>query len=273
MAKNKLIRFAELKTFSNVIEPADGKIINWQKQFGNDNPITLELACGKGEYTLALAKLFPKQNFIGIDIKGARIWKGAKTALAEKLTNVAFLRIQIENLEKYFNTNKNSATSRHLPPPYLRRGKGVVGYKQNSQNILLTKQPSQEQPIIKGIWIIFPDPFPRQRQINKRLTSPRFLNMYKKILALGGTLNLKTDDLNLFNYSVETALSEGWKIKEVINNIYALPEMSSRTIRPGRSDPESRKKDFEILNIKTFYENQHLKAGKQIHYLKLVRSC
>ena len=227
MAKNKLKRFADLKTFSNVLEPEEARLgfetqFNWQKVFGNDNPITLELACGKGDYTLALAKLFPKRNFIGIDIKGARLWKGAKNALSEKLPNVAFLRIQIENLEKYF-----------IPLPLFERH-------------------AERRCRITEIWLTFPDPFPRKKQIKKRLTSPRFLAMYKKILQPGSMLHLKTDDLNLLNYSVETALAEGWKIKEVINNIYALP-------KPG-----------SLLAIKTFYERQHLNAGKQIHYLKIT---
>jgi len=239
MAKNKLQRFAELKTFPNVIELAEVKPgfktkLNWSERFGNNNPITLELACGKGEYTLALARLFPKRNFIGIDIKGARLWCGAKTALEEKLPNVAFLRIQIENLEHYFRL-----------PPLQRSGSGVVGHNLNSQNIPPVAKLS---PIVTTIWIVFPDPFPRKRQINKRLSSPRFLAMYKKILAPGGAIHLKTDDLNLFNYSVETALAEGWKIKETINNIYALPKLNP------------------LLAIKTFYENKHLREGKQIHY-------
>ncbi|MEK7067462.1 MAG: tRNA (guanine(46)-N(7))-methyltransferase TrmB [Patescibacteria group bacterium] len=267
MGKNKLQHFAELKTFPNVIEPADKKPINWQKLFGNNHPITLELACGKGEYALALARLFPKRNFIGIDIKGARLWRGAKTALAENLTNVAFLRIQIEDLEQYFNCDENSITARCLPPP-RRRGLGVVGYDSSPQNTFFTEPTLREPPnIVKEIWLTFPDPFPRQRQMNKRLTSPRFLAMYKNILSPGGAIHLKTDDLNLFNYSIETAIAEGWKIKEVINNIYEMPTLSFRPIRLGRSEPESRNKLDEILNIKTFYENQHLRGGKQIHYV------
>ncbi|GGI23103.1 tRNA (guanosine(46)-N7)-methyltransferase TrmB [Pedobacter mendelii] len=105
MGKDKLRRFAEIETFANVYQLEEGKPLQgkWAAQhFRNENPIVLELACGKGEYSVNLAKLFPKKNFIGIDYKGNRIWRGAKTAVEEGIDNVAFLRIQIENLLDYF---------------------------------------------------------------------------------------------------------------------------------------------------------------------------
>jgi len=105
MGKDKLRRFAEITAFDNVIELEDGKVLKgcWAKHhFNNNNPLILELGCGKGEYTVKLAQLFPEINFIGIDYKGNRIWRGAKTAIEEKISNVAFLRIQIENLLYYF---------------------------------------------------------------------------------------------------------------------------------------------------------------------------
>ena len=102
-SKNKLKRFKENETFSNVIQPTRQEVTdgfelkgNWKEHFKNNNPIVLELGCGKGEYTVGLAKKNPNKNFIGIDIKGARFWRGAKTALEEGLQNVAFLRKQIE---------------------------------------------------------------------------------------------------------------------------------------------------------------------------------
>ena len=109
MGKDKLRRFAEIATFENVIELENGKPLkgNWTKlQFKNNNPLILELGCGKGEYTVNLAKLYPEKNFIGIDYKGNRIWRGAKTAIEENIPNVAFLRIQIENLLDYFSENE-----------------------------------------------------------------------------------------------------------------------------------------------------------------------
>ena len=105
MGKDKLRRFAEVETFANVLQLEEGKPLKgqWSKEhFKNNNPVVLELACGKGEYTVNLAQLFPDKNFIGIDYKGNRIWRGAKTALEEGVDNVAFLRIQIENLLDYF---------------------------------------------------------------------------------------------------------------------------------------------------------------------------
>lgn len=105
MGKDKLRRFAEVETFKNVLQLDAGKPFkgSWARDFfKNDNPVVLELACGKGEYTVNLAQLFPNKNFIGIDYKGNRIWRGAKTALEEGVENVAFVRIQIENLLDYF---------------------------------------------------------------------------------------------------------------------------------------------------------------------------
>ncbi len=105
MGKDKLRKFREIDTFANVLQLDAGKPMRgkWAADhFGNDRPIVLELACGKGEYTVNLAKLFPERNFIGVDYKGNRIWRGAKTALEEGIANVAFLRIQIETILEYF---------------------------------------------------------------------------------------------------------------------------------------------------------------------------
>jgi tRNA (guanine-N7-)-methyltransferase len=106
LGKDKLRRFAEIETFANVYQLEEGKALkgNWASaHFKNTNPVVLELACGKGEYSVNLARLFPEKNFIGIDYKGNRIWRGAKTAIEDGINNVAFLRIQIENLLDYFN--------------------------------------------------------------------------------------------------------------------------------------------------------------------------
>lgn len=105
MGKDKLRKFAEINTFPNVYQLEEGKALkgNWAKNhFKNDNPVVLELACGKGEYSVGLAKLFPEKNFIGIDLKGNRIWRGARTGVDEGISNLAFLRIQIEDLLDYF---------------------------------------------------------------------------------------------------------------------------------------------------------------------------
>lgn len=165
MGKDKLKRFAEIDTFSNVVQLEAGKPFkgNWAgKQFKNRNPIVLELACGKGEYTVNLAKLFPNRNFIGLDYKGNRIWRGAKTAKEEGIENVAFLRIQIENILDYF-----------------------------------------EKEEVDEIWITFPDPQPQISREKKRLTFPGFLEKYKAILKPKGVIHLKTDNDGLHQYTLE----------------------------------------------------------------------
>ncbi|MDB4924894.1 tRNA (guanosine(46)-N7)-methyltransferase TrmB [Mucilaginibacter sp.] len=182
MGKDKIRRFAEIETFSNVLQLDEGKPCKgeWSKGFfKNDNPVVLELACGKGEYTVNLAVLFPDKNFIGIDYKGNRIWRGAKTALEDGVNNVAFLRIQIENLTDYFAPGE-----------------------------------------VDEIWITFPDPQPQLSREKKRLTSPRFLNKYIELLKSGGCVNLKTDNDGLYVYTADKI--QELKLKEHINtaNLY-----------------------------------------------------
>jgi tRNA (guanine-N7-)-methyltransferase len=123
MGQKKLARFEELKTFPNVLEYPSGIKNKWQDFFGNDNLITLELACGKGEYALGLGRLYQEKNFIGIDIKGNRIWKGAKTALNEGLKNIAFLRTQIDKLEDYFSAGEVNEIWITFPDPQIRFSK------------------------------------------------------------------------------------------------------------------------------------------------------
>ena len=120
MGKDKLRKFAEIETFANVYELDAGKSLKgkWSKMhFKNDAPLVLELACGKGEYTVNLAQLFPEKNFIGIDYKGNRIWRGAKTAIEESIYNVAFLRIQIEQILDYFDADEVSEIWITFPDP------------------------------------------------------------------------------------------------------------------------------------------------------------
>ena len=126
-SKNKLKRFRENETFPNVIQPTREEVIegfplkgNWQTHFNNNNPIILELGCGKGEYTIALARKNPNINYIGIDIKGARFWRGAKTALQENLSNVAFIRTQIELIDLLFNKNEVTEIWITFPDPQIK---------------------------------------------------------------------------------------------------------------------------------------------------------
>lgn len=212
MGKDKLRRFAEIDTFSNVLQLDAGKVLKgaWSKeQFKNSNPVVLELACGKGEYTVNLARLFPNKNFIGVDYKGNRIWRGAKTALEENVNNVAFLRIQIENLLDYFG-------------------------------------PAE----VDEIWITFPDPQPQLSREKKRLTSPRFLDMYKPILKAGGFVNLKTDNDGLHAYTAEKIAELNLHLDIKTEDVYHSPYAD------------------EVLSIKTYYEKKYLKVNKNINYLK-----
>lgn len=177
--------------------------------FKNDNPIVVELACGKGEYTVNLAQMFPEKNFIGVDYKGNRIWRGAKTAIEEDVTNVAFLRIQIENLIEYFTDNE-----------------------------------------VDEIWITFPDPQPQLSREKKRLTSDRFLNMYRQILRPGGYINLKTDNDGFYNFTVEQVAKLGLTTHVKTEDLY-----------------HSEFAD-EVLSIKTYYEKKYLLHNKNINYIK-----
>lgn len=212
MGKDKLRRFAEIDTFSNVLQLDAGKPYSGQwgtSFFKNTNPVVLELACGKGEYTVNLATMFPDKNFIGIDYKGNRIWRGAKTALEDGVKNVGFLRIQIETLVDYF-------------------GPGEVD----------------------EIWITFPDPQPQISRERKRLTSSRFLDMYKPLLKPGGFVNLKTDNDGLHAYTVEKIAETGLNLHIKTEDLY-----------------HSEFAD-EVLCIKTYYEKKYLKHNKNINYLK-----
>lgn len=226
MAKrNKLQKFAEMLTFPNVFEnfnlqsPSlsgkDGEEVdfrgNWsEKHFENQNPITLELACGGGEYAVDMGKMFPNRNFIGVDIKGARIWRGAKYALENNLKNVSFVRTRIEQISLFFAPNE-----------------------------------------IDEIWLTFPDPFLREGKANKRLTSLRFLQEYRKIIKPGGYLHLKTDDPTLYNFTIETLQNdENCTIIEAIENIHNQP--------------------FPIpeLGIKTKYEGMNISGSNTIKWIK-----
>lgn len=123
MGHKKLIRFEAIKQFDNVLEYPENMQGNWHIFFKNTHPITLELACGKGEYSVGLGAMYPIRNFIGVDIKGNRIWRGAKTAIEKELTNVAFLRTEIDKINLYFTANEVSEIWITFPDPQLRLGK------------------------------------------------------------------------------------------------------------------------------------------------------
>ncbi len=216
MGKNKLKKFAEMETFDNVFQypfavveregfPLKG---NWKRDFfKNDNPIVLELGCGKGEYAVGLARRFPGKNYIGVDIKGARMWTGAKTAVKEGISNVAFLRTNIELIDRFFEAGE-----------------------------------------VSEIWITFPDP--QMKKVRKRLTSTRFLELYRNILVADGIVHLKTDSPFLYTYTDALV-----KLNELPTEINTADLYHSDVVD-------------DILEIKTFYEQQWLDRGLTIKYIK-----
>ncbi|MEO8764968.1 MAG: tRNA (guanosine(46)-N7)-methyltransferase TrmB [Ginsengibacter sp.] len=207
MAQKKLKRFGEIKTFANVLEYPEDIAGKWHLFFQNNNPVILELACGKGEYTTGLAQLYPEKNFIGVDIKGNRIWAGAKFALDNHLSNAAFLRTQIQKIDSYFTAAE-----------------------------------------VKEIWITFPDPQLRMSKAKKRLVHPRFLRLYQKILQPGGSIHLKTDSPELYNFT-----------KTVIN-LYRLQLIAEL------DDVHANKEASGDLSIITHYESLDIADSKRVFY-------
>lgn len=236
MGKNKLARWNELASFSNVIQPSIDDVVEinaddnvtdlrfpsgnvkvknhsikgkWHNSvFKNSNPVILELGCGKGEYTIGLAKQFPDRNFIGVDIKGARMWRGAKTSNDESMENVAFLRTRIEFLSSFFAPDEADE-----------------------------------------IWVTFPDPHPGARNANKRLTSPWYLNSYRSLIKNKSIIHLKTDNRELFSYTEKIVRKNNLELLHCTDDLYSgnLP--------------------LDILTVKTHYEKMFLKCGMKICYI------
>ncbi len=155
-SKNKLKRFKENETFVNVIQPTREEAVNntldlkgnWQSHFfKNTNPIVLELGCGKGEYAVNLAKAYPEKNFLGVDIKGARFWRGAKTALEEDLNNVGFLRTQIELIDHFFEPNEVDEIWITFPDPQIK-------YKRTKHRLTNTAFLTKYKQILKPTGIV-----------------------------------------------------------------------------------------------------------------------
>lgn len=222
MGKDKLRKFAEVKSLPNVTEPEFTEALNgcplkgkWNEQvFAKAQPLTLELGCGKGEYTVGQARIFPERNFIGVDIKGARIWRGAKTANEAQMGNVHFLRTRIDFIGSFFGPDE-----------------------------------------VSEIWITFPDPQGKKNRKRKRLTNPLFLERYRDFLKADGTVNLKTDDRPLYEYSLEVARLNNFEIVHAHTNIYNGP---IDTLDPQLA---------ELLHIRTYYEQKWLAEGREINFL------
>ncbi len=218
MGKNKLKKFDDMERMDIVFQypfsvlSRDGFPLkgHWREDFfHNDNPIVLELGCGKGEYTVGLARRFPDRNHIGIDIKGARMWTGATAAVTEGLDNVAFLRTNIELLPHFFAPGE-----------------------------------------VDEIWITFPDP--QMKKCRKRLTSTRFMELYRQVLRDNGRIHLKTDSPFLYTYTQAMVTHNGIATVADTSDLYG-------------GDGERLISD--ILGIRTFYEQQWLDRGLTIKYI------
>lgn len=217
MGKKKLKKYAAAKKLHNILQP---EIIDYQKPelrdkwdedfFGNDRDIIVELGCGKGEYTLALAKKYPDKNFIGIDIKSDRMFLGAQRAIDENLSNICFVRLRIEFLASYFPSN-----------------------------------------IFSEGWITFPDPYESSLSGKKRLTSGRFLAIYKALFKESSSLYLKTDSRILYEFSKESLLENNAHIINSSDDLY-----------------NTNNSDSILKAIKTTYEKRYLNQMIKIKYIK-----
>ncbi|MDN5205550.1 tRNA (guanosine(46)-N7)-methyltransferase TrmB [Fulvivirgaceae bacterium BMA10] len=213
--RGKLKRFKEIAERPNVICPEkevyEKMRGNWQKEhFKNDHDIVLEIGCGRGEYTVGLAQVFPDRNFIGIDIKGDRIWVGSTRAMSLELKNAAFLRTQVQFLPKFFDGEE-----------------------------------------VKEIWITFPDPRPKDRDEKRRLTNSKYFDLYKSVLQKQGWVHFKTDNTDLFNYTLGVL-----KTRKDVKNLEFTHDLYSS---PFNNDH---------FGIKTKYEEKFHAMGENIKYLK-----
>ena len=223
MGHDKLRKFAENETFSCLLQPSAGELLKagyfnlrdhpvkgrWGERFTrSDAPLVLELGCGKGEYTIDLAQRVPEKNYIGVDIKGARLWKGAKFATEHNLGNVAFLRTRIEFITAFFASGE-----------------------------------------VSEIWLTFSDP--QVRSENSRLSSPGFLDRYRKFLAPGGLIHLKTDSQFLYQYTLAVCRENALPVLASSEDLYR----------------EAASFDPCLTEVQTFYESMFREQGYPIRYL------
>ena len=213
MTRRNSDKINAIKEMPNVFETEERLSGTWYKDyFENQNPLVLELGCGKGEFSIALGQAFPDKNFIGIDIKGPRIWRAATVTEELGLKNVAFGRFRIEYIGNHFQNES-----------------------------------------VSEIWIPFPDPFPRTSKSGRRLSSPEFLERYKPLLKSDAILHFKTDNTDLFDWTLDVYKST---LKDEIEIIeYTTDLHHSELLNPYNSIPSK-------------YEKQFMAKGETIKYLK-----
>lgn len=224
MGHDKLRKFAENETFRCLLQPSASEALadgydhlrdhavkgHWYPEmFPVSAPLVLELGCGKGEYTIALAERDHSRNHVGVDIKGARLWKGAKHATLHGMSNVAFMRARIEFIQAYFAPGE-----------------------------------------VSEIWLTFPDP--QYKSPNSRLSSPVFLERYRKFLVSGGVVHLKTDSKYLHEYTKAVCAANGLEVLACTDDLYADHSESI----PGVA-----------REVQTFYESIFLEQGYKISYM------
>lgn len=240
MGHDKLRKFKENESFKCLLQPDSASVLNvrdgvfgvndheitghWNdSMFDGARPVVLELGCGRGEYTIDLALRNPDLNYIGVDIKGARLWKGAKFATEHSLGNVAFLRTRIEFVEAFFAPGE-----------------------------------------ISEIWLTFSDP--QLKSEGQRLTSPQFLERYRKFLKPGGVVHLKTDSQFLYRYSLALAEENGLNILASTADLYS--EESREALRnSGISSVCGPDAVDALFEVQTYYERMFLQMGLPITYL------
>jgi tRNA (guanine-N7-)-methyltransferase len=216
VGKKKLIHFQENLTFPFLFQPPYPELYQgfhlhgkWRERFfGNDHPVIAELGCGKGEYSVGLAERNPDKNYIGIDLKGARLWRGCRSVVEKGLKNVAFIRTRVDHILCVFCAAE-----------------------------------------LQELWITFPDPQPGKERV--RLTSPVFIDRYRKVLQPGGLLHLKTDDLPFYRYSLDVARNENLEVLRCTEDLYHENILD------------------EVASIQTFYEGKWLEMNKKICYLQV----
>lgn len=239
MGQKKLIKFAAIKEYENVLEYPQGMPGKWNAFFKelekgttnielnelnitqpsensstNTKPLVLELACGRGEYAVGLGRMFSYQNFVGLDLKGNRIWKGASIANRDGLKNVGFVRTQIDQVTQYFAKDE-----------------------------------------VNEIWITFPDPQLRLSKAKKRLTHPKFLRLYQQFLQPRGIVHLKTDSPNLYLFTKTVIELFGLTLITATDDLYSTEFM------------QSDKWDARCA-IKTYYEGLNIASSNRIHYIQ-----